>query len=292
MEINDILQAFEIFDKEYKRSAIDAAIARREVIIPHLIGVLENVLKNPAHYADRDCQYFAHIYAFMLLGYFKETKAHDVIVDLASLPGDLPSELFGDSITGDLAIVLLRTCGGRIDKIKELILNKDAYEYSRGSALRALTYAVLEGYVPREEVLAFYQGLFTGDETSDTDSFHDILAICIYDLYPEELMETIEKAYEEGLIHPGYVGLEEFTEVLKTGKEKCLEKLRVQVEEKQINDIHESMDWWACFKQQENTLPDISSVTSPNTKRKLDGKAKKSKKKQSKQSKKANRNKK
>lgn len=141
-------------------------------------------------------------------------------------------------------------------------------------------------------MLAFYQGLFTGDEASDTDSFHDMLAICIYNLYPEELMETIEKAYEKGLIHPGYVGLEEFTKVLKTGKEKCLEKLRVQVEQMQINDIHEYMDWWACFKQQEKPLTDISSVTTPNTKRKLDGKAKKSKKKQSKQSKKANRKKK
>jgi hypothetical protein len=292
MEIHEILQAFEIYDREYKRSAIDAAIARREEIIPHLIGVLENVLKDPEYYADRDRNYFAHIYAFILLGYFQETKAHDVIVDLASLPVDLPSELFGDSITGDLPIVLLRTCGGRIDRIKELILNKDAYEYSRGSALQALTYAVIEGYVTREEVLAFYQGLFTGDEASDTDSFHDALAICIHDLYPEELMATIEKAYEEELIHPGYIGFGEFTKVLKTGKEKCLEKLRAQVERQQINDIHGYMDWWACFKQQGETLPDISSVTTPNTKRKLDGKAKKSKKKQSKQSKKANRKKK
>lgn len=292
MELNEILQAFDIFDGEYKRSAIDAAIARREEITPYLIGVLENVLENPGHYADRDCQYFAHIYAFILLGYFKETKSHDIIVDLASLPGDLPSELFGDSITGDLAIILLRTCGGRIDKIKELILNKDAYEYSRGSALHALSYAVLEGYVPREEVLDFYQGLFTGDEARGTDSFHNILAICIYDLYPEELMGSIEKAYKEGLIHSGYVGLGEFTEALKTGKEKCLEKLRVQVEQQQINDIHEYMEWWACFEQQGKTLPDISSVSTPNTQRKQDGKAKKSKKKQSKQSKKANRKKK
>jgi hypothetical protein len=148
MELNEILQAFDIFDGEYKRSAIDAAIARREEITPYLIGVLENVLENPGHYADRDCQYFAHIYAFILLGYFKETKSHDIIVDLASLPGDLPSELFGDSITGDLAIILLRTCGGRIDKIKELILNKDAYEYSRGSALHALSYGVFPASQP------------------------------------------------------------------------------------------------------------------------------------------------
>lgn len=282
MEINDILQAFEIFEKEYKRNAVDAAIARREEIIPDLIGVLGNVLKDPEYYADRDCHYFAHIYALLLLGYFKENRAHDVIVDLASLSGDLPNLLFGDSITGDLPIVLLRTCGGRVDRIKELILNKDAYDYCRGSALEALSYAVVEGYATREEVLSFYQELFTGNEASDLSCFHDTLAVCIYKLYPEELMETIEKAYEEGLIHPGYVGYGEFTEVLKTGKENRLEKFRIEVEKKQINDIHEYMSWWVCFKKPEK---------SSNIKQKQDSNAKKSKKKQSKQSKKANRKK-
>ncbi|MBM9536312.1 DUF1186 domain-containing protein [Desulfobulbus alkaliphilus] len=286
MEINDILQAFEIYDKEYKRDAIDAAIARREEITPDLIGILDNVLKNPEHYADRDCNYFAHIYAFILLGYFKESGAHDVIVDLASLSGDLPSLLLGDSITGDLPIVLLRTCGGRIDRIKELILNKDAYEYCRGSALQALSYAVVEGYATREEVLSFYQELFTGDEATASSCFHDTLAVCIYDLYPEELMEAIGKAYEEGLIHPGYVRYEEFTEVLKTDKANHLEKFRIRVERNHINDIHQHMSWWACFQQPEKSQPHFSSTnTSKN-------KAKKSRKKQTKQSKKANRGKK
>lgn len=292
MEITDILQAFEIYDKKYKRDAVDAAIARREEIIPDLIGVLENVLKNPENYLDRDSNYFAHIYAFILLGYFKEARAHDVIVDLASLPGDLPYDLFGDSVTSDLPIILLRTCGGRVERIKELILNKDADEYCRGAALEALSYAAMAGYLTREEALSFYQGLFTGDEASATSCFHDALACCIYDLYPEESMETIKKAYDEALIDPGYVGYDEFTEVLKTSKENRLEKFRIELEEKQINDIHEYMDWWACFNQPGDTLPRISSATTPNNRQKKDSKIKKSKKKQSKQSKKANRKKK
>jgi hypothetical protein len=105
-------------------------------------------------------------------------------------------------------------------------------------------------------------------------------------------MDTIKKAYDEGLIHPGYVGYEDFTEVLKAGKEKCLEKLRKQVENKQIKNIHKYMAWWACFKEPGKTIPDITSDKTPNNKQKQDSKTKKSKKKQSKQSKKANRKKK
>jgi hypothetical protein len=100
------------------------------------------------------------------------------------------------------------------------------------------------------------------------------------------------KPYEEGLIHPGYIGYGEFIEVLKTGKEERLEKLRVQIEREQIDDIHSSMEWWACFERPKGALTQRTSVKILKNKQKDDNKTKKSKKKQSKLSKKANRKKK
>jgi hypothetical protein len=284
MEINEILRSLEIYDENYKRDEIDAAIAQREEITPHLIAVLEKVLQNPEKYADHDCDYWAHIYAFMLLGHFCETKAHDVIVDLFSLPNNLPSNLFGDSLTVDLPIVLLRTCGGNIERIKDLILNKSAYDYCRGSALEALSYALIEGYISREEILSFYQELFSLEEPPESD-FHDILATCVYDIYPEELLETIEKAYDDGLINPGYIRYEDFTVILKSSREKCLNRLKAEMQERQLDNLHDRMSWWACFKQPQRSL----SINSLKNKPRQDKKHKKSKKKQSKASKRVNR---
>ncbi len=289
MEIEDLLKSFETYDKKYKRDEIDEALIKRDEITPHLISVLEKVLQEPEKYADRDSDYWGHIYAFMLLGHFCETKAHDVIVDLFSLPNDLPSDLFGDSVTGDLPIVLLRTCGGSIERIKDLILNKSAYDYCRGSALQALSYTLIEGYITREEILSFYRELFSEEYASPGSAFHDILATCICDIYPEELMETIEKAYDEGVIHSGYIGHEDFTEILKGGKEKCLDDLRTNIQERQIDNIHDSMSWWACFKQPQSSLSRGTSIKLLKSKPKQDRKNKKSKRKQSKASKKANR---
>lgn len=288
MEIDELLKSFEIYDQKYKRDEIDEALTKREEITPHLIAVLEKVLQDPEKYADRDSNYWGHIYAFMLLGHFCETKAHDVIVDLFSLPNDLPSDLFGDSVTGDLPIVLLRTCGGNTERIKDLILNKSAYDYCRGSALEALSYTLIKGYITREEVLSFYRELFS-EEKSQSSPFHDILATCIYDIYPEELMDTIEKAYEEGVIHPGYIRYEDFTEILKGSKEKCLESLSATIQRRQIDNIHDSMSWWASFKQPPESVPRDSSIKSLKNKQKLDKKNKKPKRKQSKASKKRNR---
>ena len=289
MEINDLVTSLETYDKKYKRDEIDEALIKREEITPHLISILEKVLQDPEKYADRDSDYWGHIYAFMLLGHFCETKAHDVIVDLFSLPNDLPSDLFGDSVTGDLPIVLLRTCGGNTERIRDLILNKNAYDYCRGSALQALSYTLIEGYITREEILSFYRELFSEKEASPWSAFHDILATCIYDIYPEELMETIEKAYDEGLIHSGYIGYEDFTEILKGSKEKCLDKLRAKIQERQIDNIHDSMSWWACFEQPQRSLSKDTSIKLLKSNTKKDKKNKKSKKKQSKASKKANR---
>lgn len=291
MEIADLLQSLEIYDKKYKRDEIDKALIRREEITPHLISILKKVLQDPGKYAGHDSDYWGHIYAFMLLGHFCETKAHDIIVDLFSLPNDLPSALFGDAVTGDLPIVLLRTCGGDTKRIKDLILNKSAYDYCRGSALQALSYALIEGYITREEILSFYRELFTEDE-SPGSAFHDILATCVYDIYPEELMETIEKAYDDGLINPGYIRYEDFDEILKGSKEQCLDKLRTKIQERQIDNIHDSMSWWACFEQPQRSSPRDLSSNSLKNKPKQNKKNKKSKRKQSKASKKTNRKKK
>ena len=77
---------------------VDAAIALKDEITPHLIGVLEKLLANPNDYiANPD--HYGHIYAVILLGYFGEPRAHEVIVDVFSLPGRVSNDLFGDIIT-------------------------------------------------------------------------------------------------------------------------------------------------------------------------------------------------
>ncbi|RJP85577.1 MAG: DUF1186 domain-containing protein [Desulfobacteraceae bacterium] len=65
---------------------------------PRLIEILENVLADPEKYAEDEILY-DHIYAVMLLGHFKEPNAHKVIIGLFSLPGNMPSKLFGDITT-------------------------------------------------------------------------------------------------------------------------------------------------------------------------------------------------
>jgi len=296
----ELLEAFRILDGIYKKEQVDAAIEMKEEITPHLIEILENVLADPDAYIENDERY-DHIYSLMLLGHFKESKAHNLIIDLFSLPDEMPHELFGDLTTSDLPTILLRTCGGSLERIRSMASNKDVDDYCRISALNAMAHAVVEGIASREEVISFLGTLFTGNETDEDSDFWGLLASLAHDLYPEELMDTIKKAYDDGLIASGMIRYEDFEQALEDGKERCLERLKSDLERQSLDDIHDSMSWWACFNEESqfysaqdpDDLINYSHLThsdqSTHKINKRKKKAKKNKRKQAKASKRKNR---
>ena len=296
--ITEILESLKIYDGVYKRDQIDAAIKLKDNIIPHLIEILENVLAEPKKYAE-DENLYDQIYAVMLLGHFKKSKAHRVIVDLFSLPNDLPYQIFGDLATSDLPIFLLNTCGGSVGLIKSMILNKEVDDYCRVSACHALAYAVVEGYDSRESVIEFFGTLFTGKEADEISDFWGLLAGIVCDLYPEEIMDVIKQAYVDELILPGMIQYSYFEKALELGKEKCLEKVKIDLKRDSLDDIHASMSWWACFNEESKSIPSSTGFENdyypgysgqPSSKsKKSKKKAKKKKRKQAKASKKKNR---
>jgi len=244
--IPQILESFKWFDRVYKREQIDAAIKLKDEITPHLLNILENVLADPEKYAENPDRH-DYIYAVMLLGHFKETKAHQVVVDLFSLPGDLTEKLFGEIKTAYLAGILLNTCGGSLDLIKSMILDRNANAFCRISACDAMAYAVLLGYVSRTSVIAFFGTLFTGKEADKMSDFWGLLAAIIHNLYPKELMGIIKQAYDDNLIAPGLIHYSEFETTLEMGQEKCLETLKNDMERDCWDDIHAVMSSWVCF---------------------------------------------
>ena len=296
--IEDILESFRIYDGEYKRDQIEAAINLKQEITPYLIEILENVLADPEKYSENEDLY-DHIYAVMLLGHFKEVKAHKVIVDLFSIPGEITDQIFGDIKTSNLPVILLNTCGGSVDLIKSMVLNGEVNDYCKVSACEAMAFAVLEGYVSREFVIEFFGTLFTGEEADKVSDFWGLLATTVYGLYPEELMDVIKQAYDDELIAPGFIHYSDFEKALKLGKDKCLEKLKSDVERGCLDDIHAAMSWWACFNEERKTFssssgfdddyfPGYSGQPSSQT-LKNKKKAKKKKRKQAKASRKKNR---
>jgi len=262
-EIDLILDGFLTCDGVYKKDLVDAAIERRTEIIPHLIRILQKVTSDPGEYLEDD-NLMDHIYAFMLVGHFGEPAAHKTIIDLFSMPGETAHDLYGDIGLENLPMVLLKTCGGNLDAIKSMALNRAVDDFFRASAFHAMVYGVVEGYITRDAVLEVIGSQFTGDEADEISDFWGLIACFAVDLYPEEIMETIGRAFEDGLIASDMVGRGNFEEALAAGKEACLKRLHGEYERFSIDDLHDAMSWWACFNpEEEEDTPADPSWTPP-----------------------------
>jgi hypothetical protein len=98
MKIETIVKTLEYPDEGVPREALEAAIARREEITPHLLSILEQAVSDFDRVVD-DQSYTGHLYALYLLAQFREERAYPLIVEFFSIPGEAPLEVTGDFVT-------------------------------------------------------------------------------------------------------------------------------------------------------------------------------------------------
>ena len=226
------------------------AIRKREVFIPEFLDILRETAENISQKANED-SYFAHIYAMLLLAQFREKKAYPIIIDLVSNPQDEVEPLLGDVITELLDSILASVCQGDIELICKLIENENCYDFVRGAGLGALNTLVAEGIKSREEIIEYYKELFRNKLEKKSAYIWDDLITSSCDLYPEELMDDIRQAFNQGFVDESMRNMEDVHITLNKGKEEVLRELK---EEKWyynlIDDIIEELENWSCFQEE------------------------------------------
>ena len=252
MEIEEILEEIEWFDGKFKREAVEAAIARKDEIVPELLTILEEIA-DPAIAAELDSEddYMAHLYAMYLLAQFRETRAYPLMLRIALLSSDLLDSLFGDSLTSSFDSVFASVCGGDVAGLQALIENPAVDQWVRGSALGALATLVAVGIKTREEIMSYLATLFHGGLSDTNDVVWSDLVLYSTELCAVELLPEIEKAYEDGLADPSMIGLDEVRSDLAKGQAWAMEKLASSPHRKLIDDTVKEMEWWASFKEEE-----------------------------------------
>jgi len=192
-----------------------------------------------------------------LLAQFRETRAYPLVVRFASLPGKLLDSLCGDFITGDLGNVLASVCGGDLQGIYSLIENEATDEWVRGAALGGLVTLVAAGQKSRDVIVSYFAGLFRGKLVRRWSHVWDALVSYSSDLYAEELLDDIKQAYEDGLVDPRYIGLDDVERDLAPGKDRALERLADDPHRRLVEDSVAEMGWWSCFREdrEKNIVP-------------------------------------
>jgi Protein of unknown function (DUF1186) len=165
--------------------------------------------------------------------------------------------------TEDLGRILASVSCGDIRLMTALVENEHANAYVRVAALRSLATLVACGEQSRDDIAAYVQHLFQGRLARDGSFVWTGLVSASNDLYPEELYGDIKQAYDEELIEPGFIGLDNMDETLQRGKERVLDALHHNQRYSLITDTITEMEWWACFHPEGREVPPIVSVGQP-----------------------------
>ena len=248
MNAKEIICALNNPPRVYPREAIQAAIEQKDEVVPLLLGHLEKVLEHPEQYGESMEESLLPIYAVYLLSYHRVRKAHVLLIELASLHGEKPDDLFSDAVTEEFPKALWNTCGGDPTDIIRLINNREANEYCRSSAIQALTYGVAVKALPRKEAVEFLQGLLADEDSAMTEEMIWYAAVSgLARLWPGESMDILRKVYEEELVDSLFIGLEDIEFYLEQGKAARLSAFQQEVQRELNRTPHDEIQFWACF---------------------------------------------
>ncbi len=263
MDTIEILRQIERANGKFPRAAVEAAVSHQEEIVPELLRIMDDTVSRAAE-LDAEGGYMAHLYAMFLLAQFREVRAYPHLIRFASLPGDLLHSLCGDFLTEDFGRVLASVCGGELGGIQSIVESAEADEWIRGAALSALITLVAEGQESREAVVRYFAQLFRGQlERRPSDVWNSLVA-CSSDLYAAELIVDIQQAYQEDLVDPGNISIQDVKRDIALGMDRVLARLTEDRHHRMVRDTIKEMEWWACFgsdRQKETRLaPSASSA--------------------------------
>jgi len=254
MEVQEILSHLERNEGHFARSAVREAVSRRDEIIPPLLEVLESAARDPQSFA-RDPNRMIHLYAMYLLAQFRESRAYPLLVQMFSAPGELPFDLAGDTVTEGLDSILASVSDGDMTGMASLVENERANEYVRSAALKGLVTLVACGKRSRDEVMAYFKGLFRTLEPTYGLIWNSLASRCTH-LCPEEMREDLRQVHEQGLIDPFYLQWEDIEGALSVGKEAAMKALKERY--RLIDDAEKAMSWWACFEENKHCKVKLS----------------------------------
>ncbi|MDA1315080.1 MAG: DUF1186 domain-containing protein [Acidobacteria bacterium] len=246
MTTEQIFAELEFLQQPFPRLAVKQAIKRAEEVTPELLRILEAAAAEPQVVADKP-DYMAHEFAMLLLAQFRETRAYQPLLKIASLPDYLVNNLLGASRTENIGRCLASVSGGDVGGIRSLIENEEAEEFSRAAGLVALVTLVNVGEHPRHDAIDYFRSLFQGGLRREPSYVWAGLVNAAADLYPGELYNDILLAYKEGLVDRMSISIDDVVAARTLGLAPALAQLRSDPHHHLITDVVKELEWWYCF---------------------------------------------
>ncbi|MEN8257355.1 MAG: DUF1186 domain-containing protein [Thermodesulfobacteriota bacterium] len=254
MDIDKIIKQFTSTQEgKFPKPALQAAVAQKKEITPHLLNLLSLAAKDIDALAKRRNDN-GFLYAMFLLAQFQEKKALQPLLDFFSTPGQTAIALTGDVVTESLGQLLAGVSGGDIAPIKAMIENSAIAPFVRGAGLEALLCLVAWGETSPTEVMAYFNELLDGKLEREPCHAWNYLAEAVSRLCGPDFLGPLQKAYDQGLISPLYMSWDDAEKMLNRPVKENQEDLENDAGLRAITNVVAEMEGWACFRPQDQRL--------------------------------------
>lgn len=201
-----------------------AASEQRAELTPRLLGYLEDIAGQGDEIPEGqrvDLVFFA----FYLLAQFREPRAYPLMLRVVSANPRTVNRLLGyvvsESLARILASVMVGQCddeknsGCDIEPLKQAIENERIHSYVRYSALTCLTILAFHGFLPREQLVSYFQQLFDGVLERRRSPVWDGLVFNSIIAGISELEAQMMRACDDGSLADSFMGKERLSTMLQ-----------------------------------------------------------------------------
>ncbi len=199
MTIEKALDALTPYRSEIPTEALNLIRSNWTETEARLLSVLDRGIANPLE----DGQSAQFLYALYLCAEMKCEAAFERYISICRLPTLLIDVLIGDILTECLPEMLTRTCGGRIEPLKDLVEDDSVYEFARSAGLYSLHNLVVTGALAHGELGNYCLDLLAFRLRKRPCHVWDATITIAGKLRVAEALSVIEAAYQRGLADPG-----------------------------------------------------------------------------------------
>jgi hypothetical protein len=245
-ELEKIIKEMSIFTGHFPKDAINGATAHYSELRPQLLASLDYVYENRASLLKENSDYYLYSFAMFLAAQVKDTSAFPALVRYLSMTEDEIEFFLNDTLTEDFCYILRETFNGDVDSLKKIIENDGYYLFARMVAMDTLILVFHDGFIHREELLAFIRSLIARTPKDDCSDLAEITAKAVMEAHFTELIPDIKVLYDSDVIDTFSVcTYEKFVKHTFDLNYRSFAYSRVD-----MGDIIGNMGSWACFQEE------------------------------------------
>lgn len=254
MTKDEVISRLSRYTGSFPREAVEAAQNMWDEVADDMLAALRHAADNPEELVE-DTGASLHTYAMYLCAEKRETRALDPFLRMMSYSDERVLDvLLGDTLTEAGGRIIASLFAGDLQPIYQLAENRDAYDFSRGQAVRSLSVLVVNGALERDTVIAYLRELFEGRiERSPSAVWNDV-AEAAAALAAGELHSEVEQAFEDEIIDLLFDTPESILADVDRDVDTAMESLKSDPRYSLIGDTVQEMEWWAAFRD-ENEKP-------------------------------------